>query len=191
VVTAWIRSGRRIDLNPSPETMESATPVVQFVGNSQIPFGRLASLFAATHPSLAASTASEQIPTIKTETDTVLLQREQQVRQSETAISRILEELEQTRKKQLELQNRLRERETTLQSQQHTLDTRERNSTVCENCTHSPPPVTPDDKLELLAPPNSVWSTEKLSWMPANRNWWLFRPPSLPSSRSSSACANN
>ncbi|MFM7036415.1 MAG: hypothetical protein ACKO2L_01705 [Planctomycetaceae bacterium] len=122
VVTAWVRSGRRIDLNPSPETLESATPVVQFVGNSHIPFGRLASLFAATQPSPAANTATEQIPTVKTETDTELLRREQEVRRSETAVSRILEELEQTRKKQLDLQNRLHERETALQARQHTLD---------------------------------------------------------------------
>jgi len=122
VVTAWVRSGRRIDLNPSPETLESATPVVQFIGNSHISFGRLASLFAATQPSPAANTATEQIPTVKTETDTALLRREQEVRRSETAVSRILEELEQTRKKQLDRQNRLHERETALQARQHTLD---------------------------------------------------------------------
>ncbi|MFM7058224.1 MAG: hypothetical protein ACKO2P_15000, partial [Planctomycetota bacterium] len=116
VVTAWIRSGRRIDLNPSAESLEAATPVVQFIGNSGVPFSRLASLFASqsssadvSPPSLNAATAAQSahVTQLAAEAEASLKRREQELRNSETAISRILDELEQTRRKQQQVRQQL------------------------------------------------------------------------------------
>jgi hypothetical protein len=119
VVTAWVRSGRRIDLNPAPESLESATPIVQFIGNSGVPFSRRASLFAAQSPKPATTEANSTLQhsaigteysnAAKPDIEASLRRREQELQKSEAAISRILDELEQTRGKQREAQLQLDE----------------------------------------------------------------------------------
>ncbi|MEY3176011.1 MAG: hypothetical protein RLZZ436_3925 [Planctomycetota bacterium] len=121
VVTAWIRGGRRIQPNSGAEAVEPATPVVQFVGNSNVPFKRLASLVAPPQqPQHSPENSPAPAPPSKAveedlvrrlaavaETEAGLRQREQHLRESEAAISRILDELEQTRGSQLNTQQQL------------------------------------------------------------------------------------
>ncbi|MFM8476540.1 MAG: FHA domain-containing protein, partial [Planctomycetaceae bacterium] len=109
VVTAWVRSGRRIDKNPAAESLEPATPIVQFIGNSGVSFSRLASLFAAESARLAgtesrgplqhSAPARENAHAANHEIEISLRRREHELQKSEATISRILDELEQTRRK--------------------------------------------------------------------------------------------
>ena len=120
VVTAWIRGGRRQPA--APEQLEAATPKVQFIGHSHMPFGRLGSVLAPVAATTTTAPQQSQIPRHILEElsakESRLATREQAVSDAEASIARILDELERVRnaelstRQELERQSSLREDQT-------------------------------------------------------------------------------
>lgn len=104
VVTAWIRAGRR--QSTASEFVEASTPKVQFVGHSNLPFGRLSSVMAPVRPvteSPAAEKMLDQAREVQAVAESRLAKREQAVSEAEAVIARMLDEIEKTRNTEQEL----------------------------------------------------------------------------------------
>ena len=153
VVTAWIRGGRRQPA--APEQLEAATPRVQFIGHSNMPFGRLGSVLA---PNVTAEGSAPQPPPVPRQLieelsakESRLVKREQAVSEAEASIARILDELEQARNTERagrqelalrfreidEQRQRLDQGEARLKSRQQELLARESEVTAFEHTLHS------------------------------------------------------